>query len=131
MSIALEIHRVCREVAAEHGGGCLEVVRMAIGELSAIEPDLLEFAWQAVVAEGPDAGSRLEITWCPARQHCSTCGEDKSRSEGSWLRICPDCAMPLAVSGGDELDVLEVTLAAGDEAAGAGAADAERFEEGR
>jgi hydrogenase nickel incorporation protein HypA/HybF len=116
MGIALEIHRVCREVVAEQGGGRLEVVRMAIGELSAIEPELLEYAWQAVVADTPDAAARLEITWCPARQHCARCGEDKDRSEGSWLRICPDCGLPLAVSGGDELDVVEVTLVAEDPA---------------
>ncbi len=123
MSIALEIHRVCREVLTEHGGGRLEMVRMAVGELSAIEPDLLDYAWQAVVADGPDAGARLEVTWCPARQHCSTCGEDKSRSEGSWLRICPDCAMPLQVSGGDELDVLEVTILADDDCDNPGTAE--------
>ncbi len=127
MGIALEIHRVCREVLAEHGGGRLEVVRMAIGELSAIEPELLGYAWQAVVADGPDADARLDITWCPARQHCSTCNEDKHRSEGSWLRICPDCAMPLEVSGGDELDVLEVTIAANED--GSGTAEAEAMED--
>ena len=124
MSIALEIHRVCREVIAEQGGGRLEVVRMAIGELSAIEPDLLGYAWEAVVADGPDAGARLDVTWCPARQHCSSCNEDKQRSEGSWLRICPDCAMPLEVSGGDELDVLEVTLVADEGSEGSGSTQA-------
>ena len=106
MGIALAITRVCREVMAEHGGGRLEVVRMAVGELSAIEPELLEYAWQAVVTDGPDAAARLEVTWCPARQHCASCGEDKARSEGSWLRICPDCGMPLLVCGGDDLDIL-------------------------
>ncbi len=115
MGIALEIHRVCREALAEHGSGRIRVVRLVIGELAAVEPELIAFAWQAVTMDGPDAGSTLDITWCPAVQRCANCGEDKPRSEGSWLRLCPDCGMPLQVLGGNELDVLEVVLETDDE----------------
>lgn len=111
MGIALEIHRVCREVVAEQGGGRIDSVRMAIGELAAVEPDLLTYAWEAVIAGGPDDGARLVVDWHPARQFCTQCDEDKDRSEGSWFKICPDCGQPLAVNGGDELDVLAVTIA--------------------
>ena len=110
MGIALEVHRVCREAVAQHGGGRLRTVRLAIGELTAVEPDLIAFAWQAVTMNGPDSGSTLDITWCPAVQHCAACGEDKPRSEGSWLRLCPDCGAPLQVLGGNELDVLDLVL---------------------
>ena len=110
MGIALEIHRTCREAVRQHGGGVLERVKLAVGELSAVEPDLIRFAWEAVTSEGPDAGCSLEIQWCPARQHCPDCDEQKPRSEGSWLRLCPDCGAPLLVHGGDELDVLEVSF---------------------
>ena len=111
MGIALEIHRVCREVVAEQGGGRIDSVRMAIGELAAVEPDLLTYAWEAVIAGGSDEGARLVVEWHPARQFCAQCDEDKNRSEGSWFKICPDCGQPLAVNGGDELDVLAVTIA--------------------
>ena len=110
MWIAVEIYRHCEEAVREHRPGRIETVQLAVGELSAVEPDLIEFAWEAVTADGPDAGSRLEITWCPALQHCPQCGEDKDRSEGSWLRLCPDCGSPLQVSGGDELDILRLTF---------------------
>jgi hydrogenase nickel incorporation protein HypA/HybF len=115
MGIALEVYRVCRETVEQHGGGRLHAVRMAIGELAAVEPDLLSFAWEAVVHDGPDAGARLEVTWCPAEQHCAQCGEKVGRSEGSWLRLCPDCGMPLTVRGGNELDVLDVVIESGEE----------------
>jgi hydrogenase nickel incorporation protein HypA/HybF len=108
MSIALEIQRVCRDAVREHGAGRIESVRVAVGELSAVEPDLLRFAWEAVVADGPHAGSTLEVVWCPATQLCSHCGEVKDRAAGSWLRICPECGRPFEVTGGDELDVLEL-----------------------
>ena len=110
MGIALEIYRVCREAVQGHGGGRIHSVRLEIGELAAVEPDLLTFAWEAVIGKGPDAGARLDIIWRSAIQRCNSCNEDKPRGEGTWLRICPDCGMPLDVIGGNELDVIDVTL---------------------
>ena len=112
MGIAIEVYRTCRETVEAHGGGRLQRVRLAVGELSAVEPELLVYAWEAVVIDGPDADAELEVVWCPADQHCATCDEAKERSEGSWMRLCPDCGLPLQVSGGDELDVLDVTFEA-------------------
>lgn len=126
MSLAVEIYRTCREAVAEHGEGRLERVRLAVGELAAVEPDLIAFAWQAVTADGPDQGCTLEVTWCPARQHCPACDAPKQRGEGSWLRLCPDCGAPLLVEGGDELDVLEVTFVTDE-----GGSPASREPEGR
>ena len=120
MGIALEIHRIACDAVSDQGTGRIEAVRIAVGELAAVEPDLLGFAWEAVVAGGPHAASRLDVVWCPATQHCSRCGEVKERVEGSWLRLCPDCGQPLQVTGGDELDVLEVTFLADDEPADRG-----------
>lgn len=110
MGIAIEVYRTCRDAVREHGGGRIERVRLAVGELAAVEPDLIDFAWQAVIADGPDRGAVLEIDFRPARQHCRTCASDTNRAEGSWLRLCPRCGLPLEVSGGDELDVLEVSF---------------------
>ena len=118
MGIAIEIYRTCLDVLREHGGGRLQQVRIAVGELAAVEPDLLAFGWQAVIADGPDDGAVLEIDWCRADQRCPTCDQAKDRSEGSWLRICPDCGSPLEVRGGDELDVLEVSFETDDDGAG-------------
>ena len=130
MGIALEIHRVCREALGHHGAGRIESVRVAVGELTAVEPELLRFAWEAVVAGGPHAGSELEVVWCPATQRCSRCGGIEGRTAGSWLRICPSCGLPLEVSGGDELDVLELKFTPDDETGtAAGAQPHERGED--
>ncbi len=110
LSIAQEIYRVSRAAVAARGTGRLESVKVAIGELTAVEPDLLTFAWEALVGTGPDAGSVLEVEWHPARQFCVACDAEKPRAERTWLRLCPDCGGGLRISGGEELDVLQVAF---------------------
>jgi hydrogenase nickel incorporation protein HypA/HybF len=110
MSLAAEIHRIARAAADDRGGGTLESVTVVIGELAAVEPELLEFAWQAQIAGGPDTAAKLFIEWRTCLQLCGTCGEVPERAIGSWLRICPRCGGALAVSGGDELEVRTVAF---------------------
>ncbi len=108
LSIAAEVYRTSKDAVVGHGGGRLVAVRLAVGELTAIEPELLGFAWEALLKQSDDAGARLDVEWRPARQHCAACDAAKPRGDGSWLRLCPDCGQPLTVEGGDELDVLSV-----------------------
>ncbi|MHC4948648.1 MAG: hydrogenase maturation protease [Planctomycetota bacterium] len=108
LSIATELYRACRAEIEGRGGGRLEVVRIAVGELSAVEPDLLRSAWPAVTHGGPDAEATLEIDWHPARQTCPTCGPVAERQAGTWLRLCPACERPLIVEGGRELDIVRI-----------------------
>jgi hydrogenase nickel incorporation protein HypA/HybF len=115
MGIALEIYRTCRETVSQHGNGRLQHVKIAVGELAAVEPDLLAFGWEAVIADTIDDGATLEIEWCRADQRCPACDSAKERSEGSWLRLCPDCGTPLEVRGGDELDLLQISFETDDE----------------
>jgi hydrogenase nickel incorporation protein HypA/HybF len=108
VGLAAEIHRIARDAAEAHGGGRLEAVTVVVGDLAAVEPDLLEFAWNAVIGGGPDEGARLVVDWRPARQQCAFCGDVAERAAGSWLRLCPGCGEPLAVIGGDQLEVRTV-----------------------
>ena len=74
--------------------------------MAAVEPDLLQFAWEAVVADGFDEGAVLQIEWRPVTQHCPACGVVEEPVPGSWLRPCPTCGAPLRLEGGRELDVV-------------------------
>ncbi len=118
--IAAEIYAISRRAADTHGGGRLVTVRVTVGELSAVEPDLLAFAWEAVTSGGPDAASRLDVEWRASRQSCDACGEIAERARGTWLRLCPRCGGPLRIEGGDELDVRDVTFEGAFEAEAAG-----------
>src|SRR5512141_1487787 len=110
MGLAVEIHRIARDAAEAHGGGRLESVTVVVGDLAAVEPDLLEFAWSAAVHGGLDEGARLIVEWRPAHQLCARCGDVPERAAGTWLRLCPQCQAPLAVTGGDELEVRSVSF---------------------
>lgn len=113
MGIAAELARLCAERCATHGASA-RIVRIAIGELSSVEPSLLEHAWREVAALPGRAAPTLEIDYCVARQTCARCGDVPERQPGSWMRLCPTCGDALRVEGGDELDLLEVVF---DEAA--------------
>ncbi len=117
LAIAHEIYRSCRAVVAEQGGGRLTEVRVAVGELTAIEPELLAFAWEAVVAEGPDRGTVLHVEWRPARQLCPRCQRDARAGRRAWLLVCPACQGPLTLEGGDDLDIVQVAFLAAREGA--------------
>ncbi|MGE5180304.1 MAG: hydrogenase maturation nickel metallochaperone HypA [Bacteroidota bacterium] len=105
MSLATEVYRLCRSRAA---GGRIERVKVAVGELSAVEPELLRYAWEAVTSGGADVGAVLEIDWREAAQVCASCGARAARVAGGWLAACPACGGALRIEGGRELDVLEL-----------------------
>ena len=110
MSIADEILRAARMAMTERGGVRLERVRVAVGELTAIEPDLLRFAWEAVVNDGPDEGAEIEVEWRPAAQRCDRCGDVPGHRPGDWVAACPTCAGTLRIVGGRELDLLQISF---------------------
>jgi len=113
LGLAIEILRAARTELAAAGGGRLASVRIAVGDLSAVEPDLLQYAWSALTAEedgGRHRGAELVVDWVRAVQTCAACGEVPERQPGTWLRLCPHCALPLRVEGGDALELLELTF---------------------
>lgn len=108
VGIAAEVYRLSRKQLAGVPGARIESVLVAVGELSAVEPELLRFAWEAVVADTPDVGATCDVEWHPAAQWCDGCGAVAERAPGSWLRLCPRCDRPLRLEGGDQLDLVRV-----------------------
>jgi hydrogenase nickel incorporation protein HypA/HybF len=114
LSVATELYRSCRREIDARGGGRLLSVTVAVGELSAVEPDLLRFGWEAVISDSADVNARIEIDWCAAAQQCPHCGAVPGRQPGTWLRLCPTCSLPLVVEGGRELDIVTLEYDAAD-----------------
>jgi hydrogenase nickel incorporation protein HypA/HybF len=110
MGVAAEVRRIARASVADRGPGRITCVRLAVGDLAAIEPELLTYAWNALVQGTSEEGATLEVDWRPAKQSCRICGDLPGRAPGTWLRLCPRCDGLLRVTGGDDLDVLSVVF---------------------
>lgn len=124
LSIAQSILESTRTALAPYPGARVERVRVAVGELTAIEPDLLRFAWEALLDGAPEAGCVLDIEWRPARQYCPACGGPLERPERGWLGACGSCGGLLRVEGGQELDLLQVTFSLPEDVEGSHGANA-------
>jgi len=110
LSIAQSILAGTRTALTPYPGARVERVRVAVGELTAIEPELLRFAWEALLDGTPDAGCVLDVEWRPARQSCPACGVPRQRPEHGWLMACEECGGALRIEGGQELDLLQVSF---------------------
>ncbi|UCF38005.1 MAG: hydrogenase maturation nickel metallochaperone HypA [Acidobacteriota bacterium] len=109
-SIAASILETAQGLIREQGEGRLESVKVAVGELSAVEPDLLVFAWEALISGTSTPDAALEIEWSPAQTYCPTCNRNLDRARGSWLRLCSKCGDPVVTKGGDELDIVQISF---------------------
>ncbi len=119
LSIATALYRQCRGEVDRLGGGRLEAVEVAIGELSAIEPSLLRFAWEAVTSESDDVGAELDVDWREVKHLCRTCGDAGSVEASGWPRTCCECGSILAMQGGRELDVIALKYSSNEPESGA------------
>jgi hydrogenase nickel incorporation protein HypA/HybF len=65
-------------------------VTLRIGDLAAVDPDSLRFAFEAVINETPAAGARLEIEHVAPVAWCHTCNQEFPTDSLSFFK-CPQC----------------------------------------
>ena len=99
----IEAEARSREAVAVHH------VRVRVGELSGIEGDLLQSAFELVRERTIAARADLEIVPVAARWICPMCSAEIPR--GAVLR-CPSCELPARLEHGDEilLDQIEMEV---------------------
>jgi hydrogenase nickel incorporation protein HypA/HybF len=74
LSIAATIVENVLEFAEKNCATKVMRVRLAIGELTCVQPEQLKFCYQSVTTETTLADSELEIETILARVNCSHCG---------------------------------------------------------
>jgi hydrogenase nickel incorporation protein HypA/HybF len=112
MGIVSEVLVAVVEASERAGAVRINSVRATVGELTAIVPDALQFAWEALT---PAEGAVLEITETSARSRCLECGTEFAH--GRFDRLCPSCGgFACEVLAGNELrvDDMDVDLADAD-----------------
>jgi hydrogenase nickel incorporation protein HypA/HybF len=97
--------------ARQHRAVAVRRVAVRIGELSGVEPDLLQTAYDLVREGSLCAEAPLEITAVEARWECRQCGRPVER--GQVLK-CEACGAPARLASGDEIVLDRIELEVGD-----------------
>jgi hydrogenase nickel incorporation protein HypA/HybF len=86
-------------------------IKVAVGRLSGVIPESLEFCFGSVIDDTPLDGAQLEIERIPVKARCSTCNEMFTKDDDT-VYICPACgSTDLEFITGTELKVVEVAIA--------------------
>jgi hydrogenase nickel incorporation protein HypA/HybF len=110
MGLCEAVLAVVREVSDDRP---VRTVRLRVGRLQGVVPDVFEFCWRLVAQDTGTADAALELADVPVRVRCLACGA-QSELAGTTI-ACPGCGGPsVEVLGGDELQVAEVELASGE-----------------
>lgn len=102
------LEKVGEETRAR-GAQAVHRLRVRIGELSGVEPDLLRSAYMLFREDTICGAAELEIETVAACWRCRRCECELER--GAVLR-CPTCGCPGRLQGGDEiiLDQIEMEV---------------------
>ena len=110
MGLCEGVLAVVRDVSDD---GPVSRVRLRVGRLQGVVPDVFEFCWHLVAQDTGAAEARVELTDVPVRVRCRSCGVE-GEPEGTTV-ACPGCGAPAVdLLAGDELTVEEVELAGGE-----------------
>ncbi|HEX6805576.1 MAG TPA: hydrogenase maturation nickel metallochaperone HypA [Terriglobales bacterium] len=109
LGIAQSVLEAVSAAAARHHGARPVKIAMRIGELAAVDPDALRFAFEALTRETEWQGLQLEIEPCPRRHRCLDCGTEFVIKDFDFQ--CPHCAgLRNECISGDELQLAYLEL---------------------
>ena len=107
LSLASSILEIARHSAPR--GGRLRIVRVVAGPMRAIDPDTMQFAWQAATADAGVDQVELELNLRPWTLRCPECACEWNSEQLEFACAACGCnrAFPL---GGDELQVVSIEV---------------------
>ncbi len=113
LSIVLSIVDAAREQALQHQASGIERIGLEIGTLAGIEPDALEFAWDAAVPNTLLEKAERHIDYIQARAKCMGCGHEFDVQQ--LFEPCPRCGEYFnELIQGKELRIRSLTLITGE-----------------
>ena len=125
MSIVASLVEVLEEKARQAGATRVTAVKLRVGEMSGVVPELLTSAFEVYRKGTIAAGAVLEIEVVPVRPRCRSCGGTSWREEGGFL--CAACgSRDLEVVEGRDLVLERLEVEVDDEPRPARAADRRR-----
>lgn len=109
LNIAQSVLEAVTVEMALHSGAKPAVVGVRIGELAAVDPDALRFAFEVLTRETDFAGLRLEIELCPRRHRCLDCETEFTVTDFDFHCAACQSLRSECISGG-ELDLAYLEL---------------------
>ena len=105
MSLMANLFDIIQDKAKEYNARRIISIRLKIGALAGVVPELLESAFEIYAKDTNAEGALFEIEKIPFKVVCRKCGETKIESD-DFLWVCPTClSTDLEVTSGDELIV--------------------------
>ena len=86
--------------AAQRGANAVHALHVRIGEMSGVDPGLLETAWKTFRVRTICEDAPLEIEIVAAEWRCSLCGLAMRRG---GVLACGACGAPATLEQGDEI----------------------------
>jgi hydrogenase nickel incorporation protein HypA/HybF len=109
LSICLSLLDQVEAIAAEHGASGVSLIRLRIGPLSGVEPQLLANAYPLAAAGTIAEHARLEIDSAAIRVRCRGCGGESQASPNRLL--CAHCGgYQTELLSGDEMLLASLEL---------------------
>lgn len=104
-ALIAQVEQVARQQQAER----VSCIRLAIGALSGVEPQLLAQAYPLAAAGSVAQDAELQIESVPVRVHCDQCDKDSDVTANHL--VCEHCGnWRTTLIGGDELLLTQVEL---------------------
>ncbi len=109
MSLAEGIVDILEEESRRHGFERVLQVRVAVGALGGVEPEALQFCFDAVCRGTLAEGADLRIEHVPGQAWCLGCAQVVPLRER--YDACPRCGgFELQLQAGDELRLLDLEV---------------------
>ncbi|UCH43687.1 MAG: hydrogenase maturation nickel metallochaperone HypA [Dehalococcoidales bacterium] len=89
IAIAQNIVDIVEQELVRHGVMELRAVNVAVGKLAGVVPEQLAFCFDLITAETSMNGVSLNIREVPMGYVCSSCGEEFTSEEITF--VCPRC----------------------------------------
>jgi len=109
VGIANEIINIINGIMSEHPGKTVGKVKVIIGEMTAVVPDSLTFAYTALTENTELQQSQLDIEIIPVCAKCNICSKSFDIKEFEFK--CPFClSQDITVNNGNELYIKELEV---------------------
>jgi hydrogenase nickel incorporation protein HypA/HybF len=115
LAVAQRLLEIVEQEARPYAGARVRRIALRIGRLSAVVPDALRFAFDAITRGGIAEGAYLEIEEVPLSIRCRQCAEVFQMDDP--FMICPQCGgIDVELVSGRELEIRSMEIEDGDKA---------------